>query len=171
MKHRITKQAKQFFRLFNNRSRQFTAASVVPLFFWLVLLTLASTGRVQATESYWPTAPSNLLASPASASQINLTWLDNSAIEAGYGIERAPTSSGPWAQIAATGANVTSYSSTGLAAATTYYYRVRAYSVQGYSTYYSAYCPIVAATTTSSSSGSCSYLLSSTSASSSSSGA
>ena len=40
-----------------------------------------------------------------------------------------------YAEIATVGANVTTYSNTGLNASTTYYYRVRAYNSSGNSTY------------------------------------
>ncbi|MGB6873288.1 MAG: fibronectin type III domain-containing protein [Dehalococcoidia bacterium] len=81
-----------------------------------------------------PNAPSDLIATTISSSQINLTWQDNSSDEAGFKIERK-TGSGSYSQIATVGASVTSYSNTGLTASTTYYYRVRAYSVAGNSDY------------------------------------
>jgi transcriptional regulator CtsR len=82
-----------------------------------------------------PSAPSNLAASAVSSSQINLTWTDNSSNETGFKIERKTGSGGTYAQIATVGANVTSYSNTGLSASTTYYYRVRATNSGGDSAY------------------------------------
>ncbi len=82
-----------------------------------------------------PSAPSSLTATAASSSQINLKWTDNSGIETGFKVERATASAGPFTQIVAVGANVTTYSNTGLSAATTYYYRVRAYNGSGNSGY------------------------------------
>jgi len=81
-----------------------------------------------------PNAPSNLVATPISSSQINLTWQDNSSDETGFKIERK-TGSGSYSQIATVGVNVTSYSNTLLSANTTYYYRVRAYNAAGNSNY------------------------------------
>src|SRR5688500_601773 len=81
-----------------------------------------------------PSAPSGLSASAASSSQINLSWSDSSSTETGFKVERSTATSG-WAQIGATGANATSYASTGLGAATTYSYRVRAYNSTGDSGY------------------------------------
>jgi len=72
-------------------------------------------------------APSNLAAVTVSTSQINLTWTDNSNNETGFRIERK-TGSGSYSQIATVGANVTSFSNTGLTNNTTYTYRVRAYN-------------------------------------------
>ena len=76
-----------------------------------------------------PAAPSNLAATAVSASQINLSWNDNANNETGFKIERS--SGTGWTQIAQTGANVTSYANTGLAAGTTYSYRVSAYNSAG----------------------------------------
>jgi transcriptional regulator CtsR len=81
-----------------------------------------------------PTAPSDLMASPVSSSRIDLTWQDNSDSETGFKIERK-TGSGSYSQIATVGANVKSYSNSGLSANSTYYYRVRAYSAAGNSNY------------------------------------
>ena len=83
-----------------------------------------------------PAAPSGLTAQAVSSSQINLAWTDNSSDETGFKIERC-TGAGcsSFAQIATVGANVTSYANTGLAAATSYSYRVRAYNAGGDSTY------------------------------------
>jgi hypothetical protein len=78
-----------------------------------------------------PAAPSGLAASAVSSSQINLTWTDNSTNETGFKVERGTSSSGPWTLVTTTGANATSFSNTGLSAATTYYYRVRATNGSG----------------------------------------
>ena len=82
-----------------------------------------------------PTAPSNLTATAVSRSQINLAWNDNSSNESGFYIERAPSGSSSFTQIGSVGANVKTYSNTGLAAGTTYQYRVRAYNGSGNSGY------------------------------------
>src|SRR4030042_2516727 len=78
-----------------------------------------------------PSAPSSLSATAASSSQINLSWADNSSNETGFKIDRATSSTGPWSQIATLGANVKTYSNTGLSASTTYYYHVHAYNTPG----------------------------------------
>jgi predicted secreted protein len=83
-----------------------------------------------------PAAPSGLTAGAISTSQINLTWADNATSETGFKIERCTGADcTDFAQIAAVGANVTSYANTGLAASTSYSYRVRAYNSSGDSDY------------------------------------
>lgn len=83
-----------------------------------------------------PAAPSNLVASAASSSQINLTWTDNATNEISYKVERATSASGPWTEIAGSlAAGSTSYSATGLGASTTYYFRIRAGNNSGDSPY------------------------------------
>jgi len=83
------------------------------------------------TQQTPPTAPNSLTASAASASQINLSWTDNSNNETGFEIDRATSATGPWSQIASTAAGTTVFSDNGLAAASTYYYRARATNVAG----------------------------------------
>ena len=60
-----------------------------------------------------------------------MAWTDNSGGETGYKIERKTGASGTYSQVGTVGANITSYSNTGLSASTTYYYRVMAYNVTG----------------------------------------
>ena len=65
----------------------------------------------------------------ASSSQINLAWVDNAGNETGFEIQRCTGSKcTDFSPIATVGANVTSYSDTGLSAKTTYRYRVYAYN-------------------------------------------
>jgi hypothetical protein len=71
------------------------------------------------------------------SSEIDLSWTDNSTTETGFKIERS-TDNATWTQNATVGANVTMYASTGLAATTQYYYRVRAYNAGGNSAYTSS---------------------------------
>ncbi len=100
------------------------------------------------TDTTPPTVPGSLSASAVSSSQINTSWTASADSGgsglAGYKIEQC--SGGRctgFIQIATTTA--TSYSNTGLAARTTYRYRVRAYDAAGNN---SAYSNIVSATTT-----------------------
>ena len=83
-----------------------------------------------------PAAPTALVATPASSSQIDLSWVDNSDNETGFDIERCTGAlCTNFANIASVGANVTTYSNTGLAASTSYTYRVRAKNSGGVSGY------------------------------------
>ena len=86
--------------------------------------------------------PGALSANAIHFSQINLTWVDNTSLEAAFEIERQ-VGNGPFAPVASVGANVTSYPVTGLLPETSYGYRVRA--VRG--TVVSAYSNVATATT------------------------
>lgn len=81
-----------------------------------------------------PLAPTSLTATTVSSSRINLSWTDNSNNESGFKIERK-TETGTYSLIATVGANVTTYSDTGLGESTRYYYRVKAYNSAGDSDY------------------------------------
>lgn len=78
-----------------------------------------------------PAAPTNLVATVASSSRIDLRWNDNATNEDGFRIERKTGSSGSWSQIANVGTGVTSYSDGSLSAATTATYRIRAFNAHG----------------------------------------
>ena len=70
-------------------------------------------------------APSSLAAVALSASTISMTWVDNSTTETGFEIQRS-LDNVSWVTITTKSANAVSHINTGLAASTTYYYRVRA---------------------------------------------
>jgi len=82
-----------------------------------------------------PFAPTSLMATASSNTQINLTWTDNSSNEEGFKIERKLSSAVIYTQVATVSANVTSFSNTGLTTNTGYSYRVRAYNTSGNSGY------------------------------------
>jgi hypothetical protein len=85
-----------------------------------------------------PSTPASLTATAISGSQINLAWINSSNIEVGFYVERAPSSAGPWVEITAVAANVTSLSDKNLYPGSTWFYRVRSYNSAGNSGYTSA---------------------------------
>jgi PKD repeat protein len=97
--------------------------------------TSSTTMTIQVSAAL-PSAPTNLTATPISRSQINLNWSDNAANEAGFKIERCTGATCTnFVQIATVGANVKTFSNTGLKRNTSYRYRVRAYNGGGDSAY------------------------------------
>jgi len=94
---------------------------------------LVASFRPTATTTA-PNAPSNLTASALSASQITITWTDNASNETGFRLERS-TDGVNWTEFAVTSSNIISFADSGLATATTYQYRVRAYNSYGNSIY------------------------------------
>ncbi len=82
-----------------------------------------------------PAAPSLLTANPLTASRIDLAWIDASSDETGFSLERSTSEFSGFVEIATPAANATSYSDTGLAENTTYYYRILATNGDGDSAY------------------------------------
>lgn len=76
-----------------------------------------------------PAAPTNL-SGRGIKSGVTLTWTDNSTNEDGFRIYRGTTSSN-LVPVATVGANVTTYTNTGLARKTYYYFKVCAYNTNG----------------------------------------
>ncbi len=99
----------------------------------------ASATTPAAPDTQAPTAPAGLTASAASSSQVNLSWTastDNVGVT-GYRVERCSGAScTTFAQIATP--TTTTYSDTGLAATTSYSYRVRATDAAGNLSTYSS---------------------------------
>ena len=95
----------------------------------------SNTARASTTMNP-PEAPTSLSATAVSAGQINLAWADNSSNESGFEVERcAGAGCTNFSTVAETGANITSYSNGGLAASSTYRYRVRAFNDSGDSSF------------------------------------
>ena len=72
-----------------------------------------------------PATPTNLVATAASGTQINLGWTDNSAIETGYVLQRMDPG-GSFVTVATLAPNTTSYMDGSLNPDTLYVYRVKA---------------------------------------------
>jgi peptidyl-Asp metalloendopeptidase len=81
-----------------------------------------------------PAAPSGLTATAASASHINLAWIDNSVDELGFIVERS-LDGYAWGEVARLGARVTAYGDYALTPGVSYFYRVQAYNLYGNSAY------------------------------------
>lgn len=90
--------------------------------------------QVIAAGAVAPVAPSNLSATAASATRIDLAWTDNSGNESGFEIEWSDDGT-TFTQLASVGEDGTSYEHTGLTAETTYSYRIRAVNAVGSSAY------------------------------------
>jgi hypothetical protein len=83
-----------------------------------------------------PAAPSNLVATAVSNSQINLSWIDTSNNENGFSIERCQGNNcSNFAEIGTAPPDAQTFTNTGLARNTRYSYRVRAFNNTGYSGY------------------------------------
>ena len=98
-----------------------------------------------------PAAPSSVVATPVSSSQINLTWTDNSANQTSVEIDRSLDGVNFTPLVTNLSGSATTYSDTGLTASTMYYYRVIAKNSVGASpasTIASALTMPVASTTT-----------------------
>jgi hypothetical protein len=83
-----------------------------------------------ATPCQTPAAPTSTMATAISSSKIALSWTDNSNNETGFRIQRS-TNGVTFTVRANVGANVTTYTDTGLTPGTTYYYRVGAFNSCG----------------------------------------
>jgi uncharacterized protein (TIGR02145 family) len=83
-----------------------------------------------------PIAPSNLIGTAISTTEINLSWTDNSTNETGFKIERR-TGIGNYTVVGTVNADVLTFSDTGLTSSTSYTYRVYSYNTAGKSPTYS----------------------------------
>ena len=78
-----------------------------------------------------PTAPSDLVATANSATQVTLTWTDNSTDEQGFRIERQSADRGSWTVVGTVTANISVMQNSGLSGATNYFYRAVAFNSSG----------------------------------------
>jgi hypothetical protein len=90
-----------------------------------------STATVAPTS---PTAPSSLTASATAYNSVTVRWADNSNDETGFRLERSRNGV-DFTEIATLGAGTTSFVDNGVAASSSYYYKVRAYNSNGNSSY------------------------------------
>ncbi len=92
-----------------------------------------ATAATQAAPVPVPAAPTGLTAQAASSSAINLSWQDNSSNETSFRVEQLVN--GAYLEVRNLAAGTTAAQITGLAASTSYSFRVRAAGASGYSAY------------------------------------
>lgn len=85
---------------------------------------------ISTTTLLDPPAAPTMIAVPVSSTGIDLNWTDVGT-ESGYRIEVSLDGGATWNQAGTQGADVTTFSDTGLAPATTYWYRVIAFNAAG----------------------------------------
>ncbi|MDX1459678.1 MAG: PKD domain-containing protein [Xanthomonadales bacterium] len=78
-----------------------------------------------------PAAPTGLGVSGTTSDSISLSWSHPSADETGFELERAPASSGSWAQVATPSGGTESFVDNGLPSSTAFDYRIRAVNAGG----------------------------------------
>ncbi len=76
----------------------------------------------------------------ASAQSLTLTWVDNSGGQASFIIQRAPSTSGPYTQIAQVPLGVVSYTDSSVSLGSTYCYQVAAVNSAGVSAFSNPAC-------------------------------
>lgn len=94
-----------------------------------------------------PNAPANLTVQLTAAGAVDLTWVDNSAIEDGFEIERQ-AEGGPFSVIATVGPNVVRFTDETAEPSVVYVYRVRAFDAASGHSDYATSAPVVVATQT-----------------------
>jgi len=82
-----------------------------------------------------PAPPENVTVTPLSATEISVSWQDNSDNEDGFKVDRRQSGTGDWVRVQTTGPGVESFTDSGLPADTTFYYKVKAYNAVGNSAY------------------------------------
>jgi hypothetical protein len=82
----------------------------------------------------------------ANAAQLAMAWSDNAVDEDGFLVERRNAAGGAFAQIISLGPNTVAYLDSGVAAGSTYCYRVRAFNSVGMSAYTNEACGTATAT-------------------------
>lgn len=78
-----------------------------------------------------PAAPSGLVATGISRSEIDLSWVDNATTESGYRVESSTDAGQSWSMVSTLPANSASYRVSNLLAGTSYAYRVVATNEAG----------------------------------------
>ncbi|MDQ3393969.1 MAG: fibronectin type III domain-containing protein [Bacteroidota bacterium] len=99
------------------------ASSIKTALLFLFLITIFNLQKGLAQKI---TAPENLVASPTSQNEIDLTWDDSNKNKTYYVIERSVANENNFQEVAVLNNKASSYSDMGLTENTMYYYRVKA---------------------------------------------
>lgn len=92
--------------------------------------------NIEVADPQPPAAPSDLVVISTTMSSISLSWADNSDNERGFKLERCMgTTCTNFQQLPAFGADITSFTDSGLKSNATYRYRLRAFNAAGNSAY------------------------------------
>jgi hypothetical protein len=96
--------------------------------------TATATATATPTAVATPVAPSALVATLMACDTIRLTWIDNSSNEDGFALEKS-TDNVNWNQFDTVGPNISSYTSSGWAQSTLFYFRLSAIRLVSHSNY------------------------------------
>jgi hypothetical protein len=78
-----------------------------------------------------PAAPGNPVATAITQNSVSMSWIDNSSNEDGFKVYRWDAPEPGWVVVGTVGANVTTFTATGLACNTRYYFNINAYNGYG----------------------------------------
>ena len=91
--------------------------------------------EISATTPGVPAPPANFTAAARATNQIGLTWTDQANNETGFEVQRRAGAAGAWGVAAVLPAEAASYTDSGLAPNSLYYYRLRATNAVGASAF------------------------------------
>lgn len=103
--------------------------------FALCSFTVAQIGWTREVPQQIPEAPTGLVASASSPTQVSLVWQDRSSSEEGFQLERRGGSEGGFLPLTVVPANTTTYSDNTALPNTVYVYRLLAFNGSGASSY------------------------------------
>jgi hypothetical protein len=87
------------------------------------------------SAGYIPGVPTDPTAEAIAYDKIKVDWTDTAAHETGYEVVRSTSATGTYVPVGTVAANVTTFTDHGLAASTTYYYKIRAIGSNGESAF------------------------------------
>jgi FtsP/CotA-like multicopper oxidase with cupredoxin domain len=121
-----------FYKIFANNAVGDTTDYPSPAVgFPVVTVDSGFSNAVKVGQDLKPLAPTNLRSTSVTSTTISLAWDDNSNNETGFRIQRATSRFGDNLATFLVGANVTTFTTTGLNPNTTYYFQVQAINLAG----------------------------------------